>query len=328
MGIRVLLADESSTIKRVMQLALQDFAVEVKPVPVGVDVVPVAKTFHPDIIFIDVLLAKKSGYDVCEELKSNSELSSIPVILMWSSFMEFDEVRANKAKPDRRLEKPFDADTLRRLIKDLVPSASKNAMADFLTFPDLQRPEIQEQPLNEAPQLVAQAFEESSTPPTDSIYPFLTPSESAPAPIEPLQVHSEFSQVPLPGTSQNSNFEPLEFYTADDQWEQHKLEVKPENKAEFLVANELTDNPDGLLINEMNLDSNQAPNESFGDFNFESVQLKTSNNPLAGLTEAELEQIVRQQVQKIVEEIAWKLIPDLAERIIKEEIAVLLKGVE
>ena len=68
MALRVLLADESSTIKKVMQLALQDFGVEVKSVPIGLDVSQAAKSFRPDIIFADVLLAKKSGYDVSAEL--------------------------------------------------------------------------------------------------------------------------------------------------------------------------------------------------------------------------------------------------------------------
>jgi len=50
MALRVLLADESSTIKKVMQLALSDFAVEVRSVPVGFDVLPVAQNFKPDIV--------------------------------------------------------------------------------------------------------------------------------------------------------------------------------------------------------------------------------------------------------------------------------------
>src|SRR4051812_11235054 len=112
MALRVLLADESSTIKKVIQLALQDYGVEVKSVPVGLDVLTVAKSFKPDIIFADVLLAKKSGYDVSQELKSDSVMKNTPVILMWSGFMELDEEKAKKSMANDRLEKPFDADIL------------------------------------------------------------------------------------------------------------------------------------------------------------------------------------------------------------------------
>src|SRR6185312_2698865 len=97
----------------VMQLALSDFAVEVKSVPVGLDVLAVTKTFNPDIVFADVLLTKRSGYEVCMDLKSDPATTHIPVVLMWSGFMEIDEEKATSCRADRRLEKPFDADHLR-----------------------------------------------------------------------------------------------------------------------------------------------------------------------------------------------------------------------
>ena len=135
MALRVLLADESTTIKKVMQLALQDFAVEVKAVHVGVDVVAVARQFQPDIIFADVLLQKKNGYEVCTDLKQDAELRSIPVVLMWSSFMDLDEALAANCGADRRLEKPFDIENLRQLLLELVPKTHTQRLAHFLKFP-------------------------------------------------------------------------------------------------------------------------------------------------------------------------------------------------
>jgi two-component system cell cycle response regulator len=136
MALRVLLADESTTIKKVMQLALQDFAIEVKAVHVGVDVLEVARTFQPDIVFADILLQKKNGYEVCHDLKNDSKLKGIPVVLMWSSFMEFDEALAVKNKAEGRLEKPFDVEVLRKLILELVPKTRTQRLAHFLEFSD------------------------------------------------------------------------------------------------------------------------------------------------------------------------------------------------
>ena len=136
MALRVLLADESTTIKKVMQLALQDFAVEVKSVHSGVDVVEVARTFQPDIVFADVLLQKKNGYEVSGDLKRDPELSQLPVVLMWSSFMELDEKLAQISNADRRLEKPFDVESLRQLVLELVPKTRSQRLAHFLKFPD------------------------------------------------------------------------------------------------------------------------------------------------------------------------------------------------
>lgn len=135
MALRVLLADESTTIKKVMQLALQDFAVEVKSIQSGVDVVEVAKTFLPDIIFVDVLLQKKNGYDVCVDIKKESTLRAIPLVLMWSSFMDLDERLAQNSGCDRRLEKPFDVENLRQVILELIPKTRSQRLAHFLNFP-------------------------------------------------------------------------------------------------------------------------------------------------------------------------------------------------
>lgn len=142
MALRVLLADESSTIKKVFQLALQDFAVEVQTVNLGIDVASVAESFSPDIIFADVLLQKKSGYEVSAEMKAHGNLSEIPVILMWSSFMDIDEDKMQASGANGRLEKPFDVKTLRKLVEQFVPRTKEQKLSGYLSFPKL--PEFEE----------------------------------------------------------------------------------------------------------------------------------------------------------------------------------------
>ncbi len=140
MSLRVLLADESDTIKKVFQLSLQDYKPEIKSVQSGLDVADVAQSFKPDIIFADVLLQKKNGYDVCLEIKQNSELYTIPVVLMWSSFMELDQAQYKKSLANDQLEKPFDADHLREMIKRLAPKTSQsNPISSFLQFPKAKK---------------------------------------------------------------------------------------------------------------------------------------------------------------------------------------------
>ncbi len=151
MALRVLLADESSTIKKVMQLALSDFAVEVKAVPVGLDVLPVTKSFKPDIIFADVLLTKRNGYEVSQELKNDPETANIPVVLMWSGFMEIDEAKVTESKANDRLEKPFDAEHLRGLVNKLVKKTAENPVSQYLTFPEM--PDFEEMPADDGMQI-------------------------------------------------------------------------------------------------------------------------------------------------------------------------------
>ena len=61
MALRVLLADESSTIKKAIQMALSEYSVEVKSVQSGLDVLSVAHTFKPDIILADYSLPTFDG---------------------------------------------------------------------------------------------------------------------------------------------------------------------------------------------------------------------------------------------------------------------------
>lgn len=159
MALRVLLADESSTIKKVMQLALSDFGVEVKTVPLGIDVLSVAKNFKPDIVFADVLLTKKSGYEVCQDIKNDPETKNIPVVLMWSSFMEIDEDKAAECMADNRLEKPFDADILRSMVGDLVQKTKTNPISDFLSFPEM--PDFEETPAEKPANISKSTFSKS-----------------------------------------------------------------------------------------------------------------------------------------------------------------------
>jgi CheY-like chemotaxis protein len=134
MALRVLLADDSSTIKKVIQLALQDFGVEVKAVPVGSDVESVARQFKPDLILADVLLAKKNGYEIAQDFKQKTEFNAIPIILMWSSFIAFDQDRFLQSKADDKIEKPFDAETLRQVVRKHVVKLQTNKIAPFLSF--------------------------------------------------------------------------------------------------------------------------------------------------------------------------------------------------
>lgn len=208
MALRVLLADESISIKKVIQLSLQDYGVEVKSVPVGIDVLEVAKIFQPDIVFADILLSKRSGYEVAKDLKANSSTSKVPIVLMWSGFMELDSKKADEAQIDGQLEKPFDADQLRTLVKNLVPRLSSNAISNYLQF--TQRPEFVETE-NESPVPETHSTESAEEP---AVLEFSSPSAgSAYEPIEGLEElqkeeslpflaemdeHEDFQQVPLP----------------------------------------------------------------------------------------------------------------------------------
>lgn len=301
MALRVLLADESSTIKRVIQLALQDFGVDVKSVPVGLDVLAVSKSFHPDIIFADVLLVKRSGYEVSADIKNDPELRKIPVVLMWSGFMELDEERARASKADRRLEKPFDPDQLRSLVKELVPALRNNLISDYLKFPD--RPEFAE----------------------DEAAPVDTPDVIELGGDE--DENEDFRHVPLPKAGRDigprekrddwsrSNLNRFKIETNEDGQSVRDIDTRAglidESSFTYTAADEASEEP---VFNE-------SP-ENFGP------ETRRQEPSVPALDFERAEQILRQQANEVLESIAWKIIPDIAERIVREELQKLLADSE
>ncbi len=141
MALRVLLADESSTIRKAIQMVLSDYGIEIKSVPSGLDVQSVAESFQPELVLADVLLSKKNGYEVCGELKSNPTTMHIPVILIWSSFMQLDQEQYKSCKADAALEKPFDTIGLRSLVEKHVPRLNTFPLKGFTkhaSLPDFE----------------------------------------------------------------------------------------------------------------------------------------------------------------------------------------------
>lgn len=137
MPLRILLADESTNIKKAFQIALGDLGAEIKSVPSGLDVLSVALDFKPTIIFADVLLSKKSGYEVCREITANHETKKIPVVLMWSNFMEFNTTLANQVGYGEKLEKPFDTAALRKIITRFYKETETHPLNGLIDFPNI-----------------------------------------------------------------------------------------------------------------------------------------------------------------------------------------------
>ena len=102
----LLVADDSLTIRKVigMVLALEDF--QLTSVDNGIDAIARAREMKPDLVLADVLMPGRSGYEVCEALKSDPSTSHVPVLLLSGNFEPFDEGRARAARADGHLTKP------------------------------------------------------------------------------------------------------------------------------------------------------------------------------------------------------------------------------
>jgi CheY-like chemotaxis protein len=113
-GRKLLLADDSITIQKVVGLTFADEGVKVVSVGNGREAVERLEEVAPDIVLADVFMPEMSGYQVCEYIKQNEKLSHIPVMLLVGSFEPFDELEARRVGANDILTKPFQS--IRRLI--------------------------------------------------------------------------------------------------------------------------------------------------------------------------------------------------------------------
>lgn len=171
MSLRILLADESSTIKKAFEIGLDSYGAEIKNVQHGIDVLEVAESFKPDIIFADVLISKMNGYEVCAQIKQNPKLQQTPVVLMWSGFMDIDEDKYFTCHADGKIEKPFSADQLLTLIQTLVQKPLQEANTKPAGLP----PQLSSAQKSSASQIPKPPIQGLDVPPP---LKKLTPSES------------------------------------------------------------------------------------------------------------------------------------------------------
>jgi CheY-like chemotaxis protein len=113
-GRKLLLADDSATIQKVIDLTFADEGVRVTAVGNGQEAIDKLLEIEPDIVLADVFMPSPNGYEVCEYVKNNEKLKHIPVVLLVGSFEPFDEAEARRVGADDILTKPFQS--IRRLI--------------------------------------------------------------------------------------------------------------------------------------------------------------------------------------------------------------------
>src|SRR6267142_5015962 len=113
-GRKLLLADDSVTIQKVIDLTFADEGVQVIAFGDGREAMAKIEEIAPDVVLADVFMPFMNGYEVCEYIKQHEKLKHIPVMLLVGSFEPFDEADARRVGANDTLTKPFQS--IRRLI--------------------------------------------------------------------------------------------------------------------------------------------------------------------------------------------------------------------
>jgi DNA-binding response OmpR family regulator len=130
MNYKLLLADDSIAIQKVVELMLSDENVTLMIADNGEKAFEIIQKERPDVIFIDADITKLDGYEFCKRLRKNKELKSIPVVLLVAAFGSFDERKAREVGVSSHLSKPFLAEELLGKIDEVMSEQQAEAQRD------------------------------------------------------------------------------------------------------------------------------------------------------------------------------------------------------
>jgi len=298
MSRRILLADDSVTIQKVIELTFMDEDYEVTAVSNGDEAVGALGREAPDIVLTDVHMPGANGYEVCRRAKALHP--QVPVLLLVGTFEPFDEAKAREAGADSFLKKPFDSQELLELVGRLLGPAAD-------------------------PEPAPAAVEEEEEPDEAPAWPSLVLESEEPAPTEVLPPHDRFLEeepeeppfrwgdeptTPMPAPPAEPR-PAIGFRTLDATLEERAGAPQPESPSPEAAASAPAAAP--VEPSETTVADGDAP------------------FPL-GLSDADVERIARRVAElvseRVLRDVAWEVVPDLAEVVIKERLRELESEVE
>ena len=351
-GRKLLLADDSATIQKVIDLTFADEGVRVVTFGNGQDAIDQLLEVQPDIVLADVFMPARNGYEVCEYVKTNEKLKHIPVMLLVGSFEPFDEAEARRVGADDILTKPFQS--IRRLIDRvgaLVSSPPAEKESPTAKLPQVEEPKAEEPmdtydlevttadtlPLEQAlidheEQKVEQPVAETESLPREETMTTETRNDSQ-GDSDVLLDIGEFEPV---HASADDDFvldlddEPAApVYAAAPPM---RAFVEPEVKEAVAAASayessyqhsSFADTQEVAFASETPEVAVVEPEPVVTEPEPAPVATSTAVNP-GQLTPEMIDVIARRVVEmmsdKVVREIAWEVVPDLAELLIKQQI--------
>jgi len=116
-GVKVLVIDDSNTIRRSAEIFLKQGGYQVLLAEDGFDALSKVNDHEPDLIFCDILMPRLDGYQTCAIIKRNTKYANTPVIMLSSKDGLFDKARGRMVGSQDYLTKPFTKDQLLQAVE-------------------------------------------------------------------------------------------------------------------------------------------------------------------------------------------------------------------
>jgi len=318
---KLILADDSITIQKVVELILAEEDFEIKSTNNGAEALAAIPSFQPDIVLADIEMPRINGYQLCEKIKQDPSLKGIAVILLAGAFEPIDEELAKQVKADDYIIKPFESQELLSKINAAITVSSvserkepEEALEALAFGPDEVSAEEDLWAMEELPETaevtampegeVTALAEEEMTAGTEEIAEL---AETLEAEAE-IPVHEEKfptaqeeagpapAQVPAPDVQALSNEEMKRIF---EQTVNNKMTA-------FLSSVDIKETILSSLIPVLN----------------ESIE-KVIWEVAPDITEKMVKEMLKSSLESLtkeVEKVIWETVPDLAETMISKEI--------
>lgn len=313
---KLLVADDSLTIQKVIRLALSNEGYDIQAVSDGQDAIEQIALFRPQIVLIDVALPGKDAFEVKREINAQEDLTETRFVLMSSAFEKVDEEQVREVTFHGRLTKPFDPAHLRQVLSSVFNQITEKRMepTSLIQMPGASV---------DAPASLGADLWSEGRPGGGPIFPPPPSAVSAPE-IEPsgFSPSSFTMDDPVPPPSPSSGDADIKQLTEStirisglDDFDWSVQEPAPIPPPPGMSAGDTT------LSNMVEFDlppvAPPAPPAS-------PSRPSIPSEPEGAVSRAELSAVVRAELERAVQLEIQRILPNLAERLVKEEIHRML----
>jgi CheY-like chemotaxis protein len=311
---KLLLADDSITIQKVIELILAEENFEIKSANNGEEALALIPSYRPDIILADIEMPKMNGYQLCDRIKQTPATSNIPVILLTGAFEPLDEELAKHVKADDFIIKPFESQDL---ISKINAALTISAVDEAGTVEGIMEAEaigIEEMPAEEdlwAMEEITESKEISGLPAEEGIAAgteeFIEIAEEA-----EVEAETAIFEEPAPLFSEKAR-------VADIRAAMPETELPSKNEMKAIFEKTVQERMSSLVSS---LDIKEAVLAALTPLIKDSVE-KILWEVTPDLVERMLKEMLKgslESLTKEVEKVIWETVPDLAETMISKEI--------
>ena len=292
MSIPILVADDSATIRKAISLLLSREDVAITQVDNGLDALRRAQEVRPALIIADCVMPRKSGYEVCAEVKADPEMRGVRVLLLASPSEPFDARKAEAVGADSHMMKPFESGPFLEAVRALASLPDRTATTQAPRAPAQRAAAPAEQPAHQ--QIVTPVTR--AIPASDSGKPLRPPA----APQSGIGARPA-APVTMGGAAARAPRSPIGVAPA-------RAVAAPTVRNSFTPQSHTT-HPHLTQTSGQTRHPGSIPGRGMGD-------------------ETQLREALTRVSRDVLEKVVWEVVPQLAETIIREHVERLIAAKE